>query len=171
MAERDARSISEYTNEREKQINEKFVRGKQTSKDEMNNERINQSFQVQNYRDYNVYSDVENVLNLNPVSYIDEVKSLQNVEADKKTCDVKKNKERTTKSLITNIERIQPLSVSAIVNTAAHIIGPTLTSKPASPVKRLPRRDDSDRNYFESVALNEEVNVLFGDNKEKILVR
>ena len=171
MAERNARSISEYTNERNEQTNEKFVRGKQTSKDEMKNEPINPSFQVQNYRDYNVYSDVENVLNLNPVSYIDEVKSLQNVEADKKTYDVKKNKERTTKSLITNIERIQPLSVSAIVNTAAHIIGPTSTYKPALPVKRLPRRDDSDRNYFESVALNEEVNVLFGDNKEKILVR
>ena len=154
--------MSDFKNERSDRKKGKGEKEKQTSKDEINNERKNQGFQVQSLRDYNVYSDVENVLNLNPVSYIDHVKPLPDVRYDTKTSEVKKSLENP---LTTNINRIQHPSVSTISKTAAHIIGPAPPSKPAAPVKRQQRRDDSDRNYYESVALNEEVNILFGDKK------
>ena len=99
------------------------------------------------------------------MSYVDQLKPLH-VESNAKTTDTKESKKRPPDSLITNVDRAQSSSASTIVNTASHIIGPTPPSKPAPPVKRRPRRDSSDRNYYEGVALNEEVNILFGDKKK-----
>ena len=102
---------------------------------------------------------------MNPVSYIDHVKPFQNIEADQKYCDSKDTQKGPTKSLITNIDRIESVSVSTISKTAAHIIGPAPPPKPATIVKRRQRKDSSDRNYYEGVALNEEVDILFGGKK------
>ena len=160
MAARNSHTRCDYSNER---TNERSVKEKQTSK----NERTNEGFKVQNNNDFNVCSDVENVLNLNPVSYIDHVKSAkkEDIEGDTKTCHIKETHYKPTSSLI-NIDKIEPPSVSTIVKAAAHIIGPPPPSKPTQPVKKRQRRDDSDKNYKETVALNEEVIDLFGDKKK-----
>ena len=148
MAGRNVTTISDCTNEKNKGKEEECVAGQQT---------ISQSFQVQNYRDYDVYSDVENVINLNPVSYIDYVNPTHS-EADAKATDIKEIQERPTASLITNIGKTQPALVSTSMKIGAHIIGPSPPpSKPVSTRQKHQRRDDSDNNYFETVALNEEV--------------
>ena len=165
MAEGDSRTISDYTTNGNENDNKKGEKEKNASKHDVNKERIDQSFQVQNYRDYDIYSDFENVLNLNPVSYIDQAKPFQNVVAEQKTFDSKDTQKAPTNSLINNIERIEPPTVSTIVKTAAHIIGPAPPPKSATIVKRRQRKDSSDRNYYEGVALNEEVDILFGDKK------
>lgn len=160
MAEGNSHTISEYSKER---TNDRCVIEKQISKDE----HMNESFTVQNYRDYNVYSDVENVLNLNPVNYIDHVKPVTyaDLNDDTQSFNNEEPQETPTKSLIANLERLKPSSVSAIVKTAAHIIGPPSPIKPSKPVRRRERKDDSVKNYNETVALNEEVIDLFGDKK------
>ena len=99
---------------------------------------------------------------------IDQLKSLKTFEADKQNSDNKDARSMHKKSLTTNIDRIQPPSISTLEKTAAHIIGPAPPNNPRPSVQRRQRRDDSDRNYNETVALNEEVNVLFGGNKKKI---
>ena len=55
MAGRHSGTISDYKSEQNERTNEKCAKEKQSSKKETNNERMNQSFHVQNYRDYNVY--------------------------------------------------------------------------------------------------------------------
>ena len=74
-----------------------------------------------------------------------------------------KSPKTTKKSLTTSFNNLQPPSISTIVRTASHIIGPPPPMKPPTPAKRRPVRDDSDINYLESVALNEGVHRLFGD--------
>ena len=159
------KTITECSSERNEGTDEKSVTKKQSSNDEMYNQGTNETFKVQNYHDYNVYSDVENVLNLNPVSYIDHVNTVPNVEEDSKPIDGKKVQEPPTNSLKTEIDQIQPPLVSTFITTAAHIIGPTPPSCRSAPIKRSGRRDDSDQNYNESVALNDEVISLFDDHK------
>ena len=155
MPARAVCKTSAYTKKRNEETSEKGEPEKQT---------LNQKFQVQNYRDYNVYSDVENVLNLNPASYIDHVKPLH-VEADTKTTDIKESQKRPHATLIADVDKIQPPPVSKFANTTAHIIGPSQPSKQVAPRQRRQRRDDSEKNYYETVALNDEVNSLFGDKK------
>ena len=165
MAARNSHTTCDYSNER---TNERSVKEKQTSK----NERTNEGFKVKNNHDFNACSDVENVLNLNPVSYIDHVKSAkkEDIEGDTKTFHIKETHDKPTSSLTINIDKIEPSSASTIVKAAAHILGPPPPSKPTQPVKKRQRRDDSDKNYKETVALNEEVIDLFGD-KEKVDTR
>ena len=93
------------------------------------------------------------------------MKPLKNVEANTERSDIKKTQNRPLMSLTANTDRIQHSSSYTIANTAAHIIGPSTPSKPAASRLRSERRDDSDKNYNETVALNEDVNVLFGDKK------
>ena len=155
MAGKDVRTLSDYKKETNEETREESVAQKPS---------INYSFQVQNYRDYDVYSDVENVLNLNPVSYIDYV-SRSHVEADTKTIDVKESQERPPASLTTNFDKVQFPPIASFLNTAAHIIAPAQPTKPVASFRRSPRRDDSDKNYHETVALNDEVINLFGDKK------
>ena len=69
----------------------------------------------------------------------------QNKGVNEETSETKKAQETPISSLITNN-------------------GQTPTSR-SEPVKRRPRRDDSDKNYNESVALNDEVVDLFGERK------
>ena len=155
MAGKDVRTLSDYKKETNEETREESVAQKPS---------INHSFQVQNYRDYNVYSDVENVLNLNPVSYIDHVNPLH-VETNTKTTDIKESQKRPHATLIADVDKIQPPPVSKFANTTAHIIGPSQPSKQVAPRQRRQRRDDSEKNYYETVALNDEVNSLFGDKK------
>ena len=155
MAGKDVHTLSDLKKGKSEETSEESVAQKQ---------KINRSFQVQNYRDYNVYSDVENVLNLNPVSYIDHVKR-SDVETDTKTIDVKESQERPPASLTTNVYKVQPPPISSFLNTAAHIIAPAQPSKPVASPRRRQTRDDTDKNYHETVLLNEEVINLFGDRK------
>ena len=102
MAERYSKTITEYSGEHREERDEKFLEKRQTANNGMNNDARGKTFTVQNYRDYNVYSDFENVLNLNPVSYIDEFKTLRN-EENRNTLDMKDVRESPSKFLITNI--------------------------------------------------------------------
>ena len=165
MAGRNLHTISDYISERNEGTSEKSVKNNVTSDNEKSNEGMNKSFKVQAYRDYNVCSDVENVFNLNPVNYIDHVKALQNETVVSKTSNIKEFQKTPTNSLINNINNFQPPSISTVIRTAAHIIGPVAFSKQELPVKRRQRRDDSDRNYYESLALNDDVIDLFRDHK------
>ena len=164
MASNNARTITDDTNDRNdrKNENDKF---RSDNFEKTIKSKNDKTFQVKNYRDYNVFSDVENILNLNPVSYLDDVKPTQNVYNNSKTFNINAVPERTTKSLTTSFNNLQPPSISTIVRTASHIIGPPPPMKPPTPAKRRPVRDDSDINYLESVALNEGVHRLFGDKK------
>ena len=65
MAERNSRTISDYTNEQNEGANEKRMSEKSTSKDEMNKEYLNQCFQVQNYRDYNILVVIDDLTRRN----------------------------------------------------------------------------------------------------------
>ena len=168
MAGRNTRTITECFGERNEERSEKCIEIKQTSYNGMNNETTEKAFTVQNYRDYNVYSDVENVLNLNPVSYIDHVQQLRN-EENKKNLDLKEDRETATKSLITNFDnrRDKPSFISTSINIASHIIAPAISPKRSKTVSRIPRRDDSEKNYYDDLALNEETNSLFGNLKTR----
>ena len=168
MAGRNTTTISEYSCEVKEERSEKCLKKRQTSKIDMNNEGTKNTFTVQNYRDYNVYSDVENVLNLNPVSYIDHVSALRN-EEKKKTSKTKDDRESLTKSLITNIDngRDEPSSISSFIKTASHIIAPATSSNRSTAVRRIPRIDDSEKNYYDDLALNEHTISLFGGHKKR----
>ena len=166
MAERNPRTKTEYTGERDEERSERCLEEKQTSKNGDNNPNTNNTFTVQNYRDYNVYSDIENVLNLNPVSYIDDVRALRNAE-NKEVTDKTDDQESSTKSLTTNVDngRDKPSSIATSINTASHIISPATASKRSVAVRRVPRRDDSEQNYYDDLALNEDTSSLFGGHK------
>ena len=166
MAGRSTRTIFEYTGERNEERSEKRLKGNQISKHDMNTEDTIKTFTVQSYRDYDVYSDVENVLNLNPVTYIDHVSFLRN-EENKKTSDSNDDRQSLTNTLITNIdnERDRHSSISSFIKTASHIITQATSSKRSAAVRRIPRRDDSEQNYYDDLSLNELTIGLFGGQK------
>ena len=166
MATNNIRTITDDTNDRnDKFRSDNFEKAVKSQSDK--------TFQVQNYRDYNVFSDVENVLNLNQVTYIDYVKALQ-IDENKRCSDIKDDRESLTKSLtnniddgriLTNVEVDKPSSFSSFIKTASHIIAPVTTSKKSLPVRRIPRRDNSEQNYYDDLALNHHTISLFGVHK------
>ena len=123
MAGRNQIRLNEYSSERHDGTNDSSVRKKQTSKNEMN---IGGATGY--YRNYDVYSDRESVLRLNPVNYTNQVKSMRKGEGSKETSDIMKALDAPTCSLIANIDKIQSPPVSTFIETAAHIIGPTPNS-------------------------------------------
>ena len=159
MAGRNSRTKTEYCGERNEERSE-------TCSNNENNDGTKSTFTVQNYRDYNVYSDVENVLNSNPVSYIDHIVPLKK-EENKKTSDTKSDQKSPQKSLIADIDngRNKTSSISSFIKTASHSIAPTTSLKRSVPVKRIPRKDDSEQNYYDDLALNEHTIGLFGGQK------
>ena len=156
MEERNSRTITEYSGEHKEERNES---------NDINNDAKGKTFTVKNYRDYNVYSDVENVLNLNPVRYLDDFKALHN-EENRKVLDTKDDRESLSKSLITiGNEKDKHCSISTSAKLASHIIAPATSSKGSRPVRRIPKRDDSEQNYYDDLALNEDTIGLFGAHK------
>ena len=168
MAGRNQKTISEYCGEQNGERGDKCLNKKQISKNYINNKSTKSTFTVQNYQDYNVYSDVENVLNLNPVSYINHVQDLQH-EENKKSSDTKDDRKSRRKSLINNIDNggDKPSSISTFLKTAAHIIAPATTLKQSVVSRRIPRIDNSEQNYYDNLALNEQTIGLFGGHKTR----
>ena len=165
MAEQNSRTITEYSGEHKEERSEKRLQKRQTASNDINNETKGKTFTVQNYRDYNVYSDVENVLNLNPVSYIDASNALHN-EENRRALDTKDVRESPSKSLITiGNGKDKRCSISTSIKLAIHIIAPATSSKGSRPVRRIPKRDDSEQNYYDDLALNEDTIGLFGVHK------
>ena len=167
MAEQNSTTITEYSGENTEERSKNRFEKRQRANNDMNNEARGKTFTVHNYRDYNVHSDVENVLNLNPVRYIDDFKALRN-EENRKTSDTKDGRESLSKSLITiGNGKDKHSSISASIKIASHIIAPATSCKGSVPVRRIPRRDDSEKNYYDDLALNEHTISLFGGHKKR----
>ena len=70
-------------------------------------------------------------------------------------------------SLIKNNDnrRDKHSSISSFIKTASHIIAPATSFERSAAVKRISRRDDSEQNYYDDLALNNSTIGLFGGHK------